>query len=117
MIYSQWQPGGGYKYFETTGQHPIGDDLPDIRSRATNPIGIPSFEVGQPIPARSRFVGSGDTPIGVIAPTAKVRSSLAGGTFDVQNTDHIVLFLVGVGLLLGAGFQGMIDDKKKRRAR
>lgn len=117
MKHSQWQPGGGYKYYESAGQHPIGDDLPDIRRvHLDNPIGIPSYDVGQPLPRGARQVGSGKTPNGVMAPTAAKGPGLSG-TFSYKNKDQMVVFLAIVGIFLGAGIAGMSDDRKKRRAR
>lgn len=114
MIYSQWQTEGGYKYFEGPGQHPIGDDLPDIQMRADNRIGIPSQAVGQPLPSGARVVGSGVMPKGIITPAARPGRGL-GASFNSRNMDQKVYLVAAIGILLGAGLVGMADDKKRAR--
>jgi hypothetical protein len=70
LIYSRWQPDGGYDYYEVESQMvPIGNDLPTPKLVPVGNLGVPSIEAGRQIPARAKYVGSGDKALGVVAPT------------------------------------------------
>jgi len=73
-VFSQWQPGGGYRYYEARGYFvPIGDDLPNpVLPRATK-LGVPSIECGRPIPGAARPSGDGMAPQGTIVPMSTSR--------------------------------------------
>lgn len=101
LVYSQWQPTGGYDYFETSASVPLGDDLPVPRLTPVNGIGVPSTEAGRPIPKGARFVGSGHVAIGVVAPMDT--SHL--GTFAALGSDFWLGAFVGV-VVVGAGVLG-----------
>lgn len=69
VVLSQWQPDGGYIYYEADRYTtPLGDDLPDPVMPEPTQLGVPSLETGHPLPRRSRRVGEGDMPRGVIVP-------------------------------------------------
>ena len=69
VSFSQWRPDGGYDYYESDKfVAPLGDDLPNPRLPAPTEIGVPSVEVGHPLPRGARHTGEGETPIGIIAP-------------------------------------------------
>ncbi len=66
---SQWRPDGGYNYYEIADQiAPIGDDLPNPVMPAPTKLGVPSLEVGQPLPAGATLIGEGAVPVGIITP-------------------------------------------------
>lgn len=104
MIFSQWNPGGGYKYYETAHEHPIGDDVPSTVPSMVNNIGVPSSMVGVTLPRGAAFVGEGDHPMGVMVP-AKVGGyrPLGEQSAHEKQTSMIVvaLFVTGVTLMAG----------------
>jgi hypothetical protein len=66
---SQWQPDGGYVYYEAQGYTtPLGDDLPNPAMPQPTKLGVPSIEAGHALPRRARRVGEGDMPRGVLVP-------------------------------------------------
>lgn len=99
MIYSQWQPDGGYDYYESEARHPIGDDMPVASMPApAGGIGVPAQDAGYPLPSDARYVGSGDAPVGIITPMSRASyKGLSGsGTKELgSNEIVVVLFLVG----------------------
>jgi hypothetical protein len=69
VIFSRWQPDGGYDYYEVSGYTaPLGDDLPNPPLPAATELGVPSVEAGHRIPVGARHVGEGELPRGVVAP-------------------------------------------------
>jgi hypothetical protein len=83
LRYSRWRPDGGYDYFEANGFAALGNDLPNPVMPSPTRLGVPSVEVGQPIPEFSWKIGSGPLAIGIIAPmdTSFLRSGVLGSAF------------------------------------
>lgn len=107
MIFSQWQPHGGYKYFETDRQHPIGDDMPDVKMPpASGGIGVPAQDVGYPLPSSAEFVGEGDHPIGVMVPMARSGYKSLGQTVGKRSQNEIVVVLAMIAVLGAAAWAG-----------
>ena len=105
MIFSQWQPQGGYKYFESERQHPIGDDLPDVRMPlVSGGIGVPAQNVGFPIPKGAVHVGEGDHPVGVMAPMSRSgnRSLGSAAPDSVFCSCGVVVVLATMLTIIGA---------------
>ena len=97
VTYSQWQPDGGYNYFEASGQTaPLGNDLPVARLHPVGKLGVPSVEAGHPIPPGARYAGEGDLPVGIVAP---MDSSRAQGAWDVMSSPW-AWFAAGVAVTL-----------------
>lgn len=93
MIYSQWQPEGVYQYYEDSTQLPLGDDLaPDPMPRPTK-LGVPSVEVGRPLPRAARPVGTGQQAVGVIVP---MRASAFQVSGLLQGASPEVAFAFGM---------------------
>ena len=108
MIFSVWNPDGGYDYFESKQRHGIGDDLPDISMPApSGGLGVPAQDVGRRVPMGAKRVGRGSIPKGVIAPMdrSQVRglsgTALAGFGGDSVFSLFIAGALVWVGYELG----------------
>jgi hypothetical protein len=101
MIFSVWQPDGGYEYFESNQRHGIGDDLPDpVMPAPTNKIGVPAQDIGRPVPTGANFVGKGATPRGVIAPMGRGQVlGLRGLDGTASNYANVIFFIV-VGAIL-----------------
>ena len=100
MIFSVWQPDGGYEYFDSSQRHGIGDDLPDpILPAATNNIGVPAQDMGRPVPGGAHHVGKGDTPRGVIAPMGRGQVTGLRGFSTPGGYANAILFIV-VGAIL-----------------
>ena len=97
MIYSKWKPSkGGYDYFEGKDKDiPLGNDLPIPSLPRGTDIGVASTEVGRPMPAGAKFVGSGQDAVGLIAPSE--RSSLHGLTDAIPTT----YMYMAAGVLIG----------------
>lgn len=107
MIFSQWQPEGGYRYFETDHVHPIGDDLPDVRIPApSGNIGVPAQDAGFPIPAGAQYVGDGDHPMGIMAPMARGNGRALGQAKTKLSHDEIVVVLALFAILGAAAIAG-----------
>jgi len=108
MIFSQWQPDGGYQYFESAKRLPIGDDVPVAKMPApSGGIGIPAQDVGYPLPPDARYVGDGDSPKGLMAPMARGAGIKSLGSVPTRLSSQeklVVLFLIGV--LAAAAFAG-----------
>jgi len=69
VTYSRWNPGGGYSYYEVSGYSaPLGDDLPNPVLPTATRFGVPSVEVGHPVPRNARMAGHGDEARGVLSP-------------------------------------------------
>jgi len=69
VTFSRWMPDGGYSHYEAPGYTaPLGDDLPDPALPMATKLGVPSIEAGHRIPMGARYVGEGESAIGVIAP-------------------------------------------------
>ena len=69
VTFSRWQPDGGYVYYDAPGYTaPLGDDLPDPVMPLPTKLGVPSIEIGHPLPMGARRIGEGQLPRGVIAP-------------------------------------------------
>ena len=116
MIFSQWQPHGGYKYFEADVHHPIGDDLPDVRlPPPSGGIGVPAQDVGRDIPSDAVFVGEGDAPQGVIAPMSRAQRRGLSGANGLSTTQMVVVLFV-TGVLLVGGIASMQDGRRRRRS-
>lgn len=99
MIFSQWQPDGGYKYFESSKRLPIGDDVPEVRLPApSGGIGVPAQDAGYPLPPDAQFVGEGDMPRGIMSPMARDGFWGLGAVRTSLTTDEkvVVLFVIGV---------------------
>jgi hypothetical protein len=102
MIFSEWQPDGGYAYYESADRLPIGDDVPVMQMPpASGGIGVPVQDVGYPIPKNAKYVGSGDEPVGLMAPMArngvKTLKGLGSlGTSLSRDDKVVILFLIGV---------------------
>lgn len=102
MIYSVWKPDtGGYTYLETTGTQNLNDDLPTPDLPKATKIGVPSIEAGRPVPTGSTFAGSGELPVGLVAPVDESRivrrtRSLAGlGSIDAASSPPLLWILAG----------------------
>lgn len=108
MIFSQWNPDGGYRYFETAQRHPIGDEVPAKVPATINGIGVPSHDTGVTLPKGARYVGEGDEPIGVITPMRRGGyQTLAGEpTSKEKETSMVVVALFVTGVMLLAGLAG-----------
>ena len=107
MIFSQWQPHGGYKYFETDRQHPIGDDMPDVKMPApSGGIGVPAQDVGYPLPSNAEFVGEGDHPIGTMTPMAREGYRSLGQSDTRLSQNEIVVVLALIAVLGAAAWAG-----------
>lgn len=113
MIFSQWQPDGGYVYYESEVRHPIGDDLPVRMPAEINGIGVPSQDVGVALPADARAVGSGDVPRGLITPMSrshfKTLGQVTGESED--KTAMIVVALFVTGALLAGGLSSRYESR------
>jgi hypothetical protein len=80
ITFSQWRPDGGWTYFEVADRiAPIGDDLPNPVMPAATKLGVPSVEVGQPMPSGAVRIGEGELPVGVVTPmdTSRLGQTLA----------------------------------------
>lgn len=101
MIFSVWQPDGGYEYFESNQRHGIGDDLPDVQfPDPTSNLGVPAQDVGRPLPADARFVGKGPTPHGVIAPMGRQHVKGLQGTEGSSSYANAIFFIIVGAILL-----------------
>jgi hypothetical protein len=82
MIYSVWNQGRGvYDYYQTseiqgTANAPRPDHL-----RSTQ-LGMPPAQAAWPLPAGSKFIGSGEFARGRVASLASSRSALSGFWID-----------------------------------
>lgn len=101
MIFSVWQPDGGYEYFESDQRHGIGDDLPDVIFPASvNRLGVPAQDVGRQVPPGARYVGKGTTPRGVIAPMGRGQVTGLRGLNASANGYANAIFFAVVGAVL-----------------
>ena len=66
MIFSQWRPDGGYEYYATTSRRALGSDLPTPSLPMSSVIGVASTDIGRPMPAGAKRVGSGPIARGQI---------------------------------------------------
>lgn len=99
MIYSVWQPDGGYALYRHEGEvRGIGDDLPDPQLPPAERLGVPSLECGRAVPSRVTFLGHSERAKGVVAP-----ANLAGlsGDDDTSSSLHPALLVAG-GAAAGA---------------
>lgn len=107
MIYSQWQPDGGYRYFEAPSRHPIGDDVKSFVPSEIGGIGVPAQDVGVPLPEDAREVGQGEEPVGVLTPMFRGSMRTLGEVTNGQDkTGMIVVALFVTGVLLVGGLMG-----------
>jgi len=99
MIYSCFQQTPGmYAYFEGPGDIPINGDLPVPKlPPAVGGIGVPSIVAGRPLPAGSKYVGSGWHARGMLV---KCGSSGLGATPDLAGA--VLGFVIAGGLAAGA---------------
>lgn len=100
MIFSVWQPDGGYDYYESSVRHGIGDDLPEVKLPFAAKLGVPAQDAGRPVPPGARFVGSGTEPRGVMAPMDRSQvQGLSGGSWNPltvgQTWGLVTLIVVG----------------------
>lgn len=106
LVYSRWRPdSGGYDYFESSYRQNINDDLPAPELTLASKIGVPSIEAGRPIPAGSQPAGSGDEPIGLIAPVDSrriVRRSRPLGETEVLGVPRYGWFFMAFAAMTGA---------------
>jgi hypothetical protein len=101
MIYSQWQPEGGFKYFETPEKLPIGNDIAGlITGHEIKEIGVPAQEVGRALPGGAREVGRGNLPVGLML--AVSGGSLGGA--ELGGAKPVVWWQVGAAGLAAAAF-------------
>lgn len=100
MIFSQWQPDGGYKYFDSSKRLPIGDDVPVVKMPApSGGIGVPAQDAGYHLPPDAQLIGEGDMPKGIMAPMARDAGFPGLGSVKTQLSTQdkvVVLFLIGV---------------------
>lgn len=89
LTYSQWRPDGGYDYFAAEQTAPLGNDLPQPPLAVVNNIGVPSVEAGRAIPSGASYAGSGELPVGVIAPMDRSR---IGGLTPLSGIDWFAFF-------------------------
>ena len=97
MIFSRWKADGGYDYFATTARKALGTDLPTPRLPQTSPIGVASTDIGRPMPAGARYIGTGELARGRV-----VGMSLSGmGTTNMSTVEIAALlgfFAIGWAL-------------------
>lgn len=94
MIFSQWQPDGGYKYFETKQRHAIGDDVPAVHMPPiSGNLGVPAQDVGYEIPSDAKFIGEGKEPIGIMAPMSREGFSQLSGSSLTKQDKTVFLFV------------------------
>ena len=104
MIFSQWKPDGGYTYYESEVRHPIGDDIPVTMPPEINGIGVPSQDVGVPLPTDAVAVGEGDEPRGLLTPMSRASfQTLSGTRSEKDKTAMLVVALFVTGVLLVGG--------------
>lgn len=107
MIFSQWQPDGGYRYYETDHVHPIGDELPEVRMPApSGNIGVPAQDAGFPIPSGAAYVGEGDHPVGIMAPMARNKGRALGQAQTKLSHDEMVVVLALLAVFGAAAIAG-----------
>jgi hypothetical protein len=105
VIFSRWRPDtGGYDYFDSPStRYGLGDDLPVPRLPQVSELGAASTDIGRPMPADARLVGSGPIARGMIAPMNK--SGLKGLGLDLSSSGMkfgaAILVALGLGFLLG----------------
>lgn len=100
--YSTWDPvTGKWEYWEGKRDFPLGDDLPTRRYVPINDLGVPSSQVGQPLPSGARRVGTGDVPRGVVAPFSGVS---AFGALRLWAVPSWAWFGMGAALGVGVGY-------------
>lgn len=99
MIFSSWQPEGGYAYYESSVRHPIGDDIPEVKYPAGTRLGVPAQDVGYPVPADAKYVGSGSEPQGIMAPMARGGHASLGDLKTKLSHDETVVLLFVLGVL------------------
>ena len=105
MIFSVWNPDGGYDYYETNQRHGIGDDLPNVHMpQEINDIGVPSQDVGRRLPGDARKIGHGTEPKGVMAPMDRGQvKGLKGVALSGGEMGGAINILV-MGALVWAGY-------------
>lgn len=103
MIFSEWNPDGGYNYYESETRHPIGDDVPVHLPNEIQGIGIPAQDVGVSLPKDAVYVGQGDEPQGLMTPMARRKYQTLSGTSDPDKTGMLVVAAAVAGVLLIAG--------------
>jgi hypothetical protein len=107
MIFSEWQPDGGYKYFESARRLPIGDDVPEVRMpNPSGGIGVPAQDAGYPLPPDAQLVGEGDMPRGIMSPMARDGSFGLGALKNQLSTGDKVVVLFVIGVLAAAVWAG-----------
>jgi hypothetical protein len=107
MIFSQWQPDGGYKYFESSRRLPIGDDVPGVElPEPSGGIGVPAQDAGYPLPSDATFIGEGDEPKGIMAPMARDGFLGLGSVKSQLSTQDKVVVLFVIGVLAAAVWAG-----------
>lgn len=107
LTYSQWQPDGGYDYYEANQVAPLGDDLSVPALQVVNGIGVPSVEAGRPIPRGARHIGDGELPIGVIAP---MDTSRIGAVSFLADMPPWLAFMSGAAAI---GFVWLVWGREK----
>jgi hypothetical protein len=108
VIYSVWQPDGGYQYFSSSDRFGIGNDLPEPDlPPEINGIGVPAQDAGRAVPSGGVPAGTGRKPKGVIAPTARI--SGVSGVSGISIGGSSLLELVGlfaIGYVLFKSWKG-----------
>lgn len=107
MIFSEWNPDGGYNYYLAAERHGIGDDLPDAALPApTNGIGVPAQDAGRQVPRGAKKVGQGPIARGVIAPMERSQVlGLSGSALgEIFGSVNVVSLLIAGGLVW-AGYE------------
>lgn len=106
MIYSVWQPDGGYKYFSAADRFGIGNDLPEPDlPPEINGIGVPAQDAGRVVPYGAAPAGSGSQPRGAIAPMARI-SGVSGLGEGCRPTLFELVGVVATGYALWKLWRG-----------
>lgn len=102
IVYSRWDPSGGYyDYFEADQSPGINDDLPIPNLPPATELGVPSTECGRPLPAGAVHVGSGLWAEGLMAVPAGVEQLGQSSTLAGASTSWLILGAGAVGLGVG----------------
>ena len=108
MIYSEWQPEGGFLYFSVPDiSHPIGDDLPVPKMpKPSGGIGVPAQDAGYPLPPGAELVGEGTHPKGVMTKMNRHKSTRGLGQATKLSNQETVVALAMLFILGAAAYAG-----------